>query len=87
MRQHKNAFSHVQMNKKWLVSILNYLSQNIVTFMRIAMFALASLSILSSYFSADADTSITELGHWLVALKDIKFDLSSITKLVEFVKR
>ncbi|CAH3176041.1 unnamed protein product [Porites evermanni] len=34
----------------------------------------------------DADTSATELGNWLVALKDIKFDMSSITKLVEFVK-
>jgi len=34
----------------------------------------------------DADSSVTELGHWLVALKDIKFDMSSITKLVEFVK-
>ncbi|XP_066019327.1 protein virilizer homolog isoform X2 [Pocillopora verrucosa] len=34
----------------------------------------------------DADSSITELGHWLVALKDIKFDMSGIGKLVEFVK-
>ena len=39
------------------------------------------------FLSVDADSSITELGHWLVALKDIKFDMSSITKLVEFVKR
>ena len=39
------------------------------------------------FFSDDADTSATELGNWLVALKDIKFDMSSITKLVEFVKR
>ena len=46
------------------------------------------LSVLFSYvFSDDADTSATELGNWLVALKDIKFDVSSITKLVEFVKR
>ena len=41
----------------------------------------------SLFFSDDADTSATELGNWLVALKDIKFDMSSITKLVEFVKR
>ena len=46
------------------------------------------LSVLFSFFfSDDADTSATELGNWLVALKDIKFDMSSITKLVEFVKR
>ena len=41
-----------------------------------------------SHLSGDADTSIIELGHWLVALKDdIIFDMSSITRLVEFVKR
>ena len=39
------------------------------------------------FLSVDADSSITELGHWLVALKDIKFDMSGISKLVEFVKR
>ena len=44
-------------------------------------------SLLLCFFSDDADTSATELGNWLVALKDIKFDMSSITKLVEFVKR
>ena len=49
---------------------------------------LGFLSVLfSDVFSDDADTSATELGNWLVALKDIKFDMSSITKLVEFVKR
>ena len=49
---------------------------------------LGFLSVLfSDVFSDDADTSATELGNWLVALKDIKFDTSSITKLVEFVKR
>ena len=42
---------------------------------------------ISFTLSVDADSSVTELGHWLVALKDIKFDMSSITKLVEFVKR
>ena len=45
------------------------------------------LSCCLTFFSDDADTSATELGNWLVALKDIKFDMSSITKLVEFVKR
>ncbi|XP_067052413.1 protein virilizer homolog isoform X1 [Acropora muricata] len=34
----------------------------------------------------DADTSITELSHWLVALKDTTFDMTSIGKLVGFVK-
>ena len=45
------------------------------------------LSCSLMFFSDDADTSATELGNWLVALKDIKFDMSGITKLVEFVKR
>lgn len=54
------------------------------------LFISISISIYHIFYcilSVDADSSITELGHWLVGLKDIKFDMSSITKLVEFVKR
>lgn len=52
----------------------------------VEMLSKLSPRLLTVTARVDADSSITELGHWLVALKDIKFDMSSITKLVEFVK-
>ncbi|XP_068721343.1 protein virilizer homolog isoform X6 [Montipora capricornis] len=52
----------------------------------VEMFSKLGPRLLAITERVDADTSLTELSHWLVALKDITFDMTSIGKLVEFVK-
>ncbi|KAJ7351151.1 hypothetical protein OS493_036354 [Desmophyllum pertusum] len=80
-----------------LILLTVKLSENVATLSKLAPRLLAvseNIELLSKLAPrllavtsrVDADSSITELGHWLVALKDIKFDMSSITTLVEFVK-